>query len=68
MTKLININLSQNKITSLPSEFFEFPNLKSLNLSQNDLGELHPSVSDLNMLEFIVSKEKTSQVVIITEL
>lgn len=56
LTKLIYIDFSHNRIELLPPEFFEFPNLKHLNLSDNALKELHPSVSDLNMLEFLVSK------------
>lgn len=55
LTKLTKINMSHNQLTCLPQEFFELPNLKWLNLSYNQFAEIDSRLSDLNMLEFLVS-------------
>lgn len=55
LEKLTRVNLSRNQLVELPTEFFTLPNLRYLNLSHNNIEELHPDISDLHMLETLVS-------------
>lgn len=55
LEKLVRLNLSHNKLSQLPSELFSLPDLRHLNISHNEFAELNPDVSNLHMLEFLVS-------------
>lgn len=55
LEKLVRLNLSHNKLSQLPSELFSLPDLRHLNISHNEFVELNPDVSNLHMLEFLVS-------------
>ena len=49
------MNFSHNKLTRIPDPFFRLRDLTTLNLSYNLFEELHPDISDLVMLETLVS-------------
>lgn len=55
LEKLVRLNLSHNKLSQLPSELFSLPDLRNLNISHNEFAELNPDVSNLHMLELLVS-------------
>lgn len=55
LEKLSKLNLSHNKITSLPKSLFRLRELKQLNLSHNCFSQMDPDLSDLVMLETLVS-------------
>lgn len=57
LEKLTRINLSRNKINDLPNDFFRLRELKYLNLSYNGLTDINADLSDLVMLEVLVSCE-----------
>ena len=57
LEKLTRINLSRNKINELPNDFFRLRELKYLNLSYNGLTDISADLSDLVMLEILVSRE-----------
>lgn len=52
----MRVNLSRNKLRELPVDFYSLPELRYLNISYNEFEELHPAVSDLHMLEYLVCK------------
>jgi Leucine-rich repeat (LRR) protein len=52
---LTRLNVSHNKLNQLPTEFFRLPKLIQLNLSHNVIVDLCPDISDLVMLEVLVS-------------
>lgn len=55
LQSLTKLNVSHNKITCLPVEIFKLRDLRQLNLSRNSLTELNGELSDLVMLEVLVS-------------
>lgn len=58
LEKLAKVNLSHNKLTKLPESFFRLKDLTILNISHNQFEELNADISDLVMLETLVSEEK----------
>lgn len=59
LEKLTKLNLSRNKLTELPSEFFRLAELRYLNLSNNNFASVSPDISDLHMLDVLVSLART---------
>lgn len=55
LEKLAKANFSHNKLTRLPEPFFRLKDLNTLNLSHNNFVELNADISDLVMLENLVS-------------
>lgn len=55
LEKLVRLNISHNKLSVLPIDLFSLPELRHLNISHNEFAELDPDVSNLHMLEFLVS-------------
>lgn len=55
LQKLTKLNISHNKLTELPTEFFQLRDLRQLNLSHNSFVEINAGVSDMVMLEVLVS-------------
>lgn len=55
LTQLTRLNLSRNKLTQLPCEFYRLRELKQLNLSHNQLTEIDVDITDMVMLEELVS-------------
>jgi Leucine-rich repeat (LRR) protein len=55
LEKLIKLNLSHNRIDQLPNEFFRLRELKYLNLAHNGLVDISADLSDLVMMEVLVS-------------
>lgn len=55
LEKLVKVNLHHNKLTRMPESFFRLRDLNSLNLSHNLFAELNADISDLVMLETLVS-------------
>lgn len=55
LQKLTKLNISHNKLTELPTEFFQLRDLRQLNLSHNSFTEINAGVSDMVMLEVLVS-------------
>ncbi|XP_052200185.1 probable LRR receptor-like serine/threonine-protein kinase At2g24230 [Diospyros lotus] len=52
LTKLESLDLSNNKITGLPSDFWSLGSLKALNLSSNQISESLPSnIGNFGLLE-----------------
>jgi len=51
LTELENLNLSNNQLTSLPSELFSLKKLKYLQLDHNQFKTISSSISDLSTLE-----------------
>ncbi|CAJ2649582.1 unnamed protein product [Trifolium pratense] len=62
LSKLQSLDLSKNKITSLPSDFWSLTSLKSLNLSSNQIsGSLTNNIGNFGLLEnFDLSKNNFS--------
>lgn len=52
----MRLNVSHNKLSHLPREIYSLPDLRHLNISYNEFKELDPDISDLHMLEFLVSR------------
>ncbi|KAK6944357.1 Leucine-rich repeat [Dillenia turbinata] len=65
LEKLQSLNLSNNKITSLPSDFYSLGSLKSLDLSFNQISGVMPSnIGNFDQLEFLdLSGNKFSGVI-----
>lgn len=55
LEKLVRLNVSHNKLSQLPRAMYSLPELRHLNISYNEFVELNPDISDLHMLEFLVS-------------
>lgn len=56
LDKLTKANFSHNKLTSVPEPFYRLKDLNTLNLSYNQFAELNADISDLVMLETLVSE------------
>lgn len=55
LERLTKANFSHNKLSSLPDSFYRLRDLNTLNISYNNFGELNADISDLVMLETLVS-------------
>lgn len=55
LEKLTKGNFSHNKLSCLPESFYRLKHLNTLNLSHNQFVELNADISDLVMLETLVS-------------
>ena len=59
LSKLVQLDLSNNQLTELPDEIVMCPNLVELNLFKNQLKSLPKSMSSLKRLEILnVSQNK----------
>lgn len=55
LERLTKANFSHNKLTCLPEPFYRLKDLTTLNLSHNKFVELNADISDLVMLDTLVS-------------
>lgn len=53
LTKLMNLDLSYNKLETLPAKFFSLLELRNLNLKYNILKKLDTGITDLIMLNYL---------------
>lgn len=55
LVNLTKLNVSHNKLTNLPNTFFKLKELTHLNISRNEFSVINNELSDLIMLEILVS-------------